>query len=675
MGKATKFRNCPVVGREIAAVECGRNRGVVYNCPVDCPYCPWTPENYDDFLDIEQCVDRETNVFYRSVAGSRDNIRNAIDRIMDGYGSEEEKSMQLNSLFYREYLIRDFGDGKKLFDLWRESGWKGLSRDEPFIASHKISTRVSLLEVRRVVDSQIVECVDLFSDSQELVICCDRGLARNAAPFDTLLAWICRYPFFHRVHGIARPLPNSVESSSDRVLKTVEKLGGPSKPGPEWNDWLGIHLNEVADEIGREEKKRMLSAARNSDFKECVAVYRWRAGFSKLELEGRRDFVWLPEDETSLVESGSHEDHVWLRTGESAQWEEKLPKAYRSIPGVPGEPVWGHLHVYPDRVEVLATSETLFRPMREMTEQFFGQALVFEKEFVADLAKQKFSGGEEDQSPGVVLASNFFREKPDTKEVLKQTINAGLRHALDDQIPALGGTTPREAAKSPETRPILIDWMKGYLSSLESLGKQNGVVLDIDWALDELGLGELKVPRSRREIAECEGGWWHEVQADEIEEAFFGGGSLDRPDLGVFPEVEEYFDSIDKKLLNKGEVDALLYHADFAVGVLVPVGIEPKEISHGDIRGEFMALLDEISNEAPHFMSNDSEMEDIDSAVSLLEGVLKRSCQPKLLMSLAAMLAAYAESDAKKGKIRKEARFPILLQLEVLMRCIRRVAV
>jgi hypothetical protein len=675
MGKATKFRNCPVVGREIAAVECGRNRGVVYNCPADCPYCPWTLENYDDFLEIEQDVDRETNVFYRSVAGSRDNIRNAIDRIMDGDGDEDEKFIELNSLFYREYLIRDFGSGKKLFDLWHESGWEGLSRDEPFIASHKISTRVSLLEVRRVVDGQTVECVDLLSEKLEPMICCDRSLARKAAPFDTVLAWTCRYPFFHRVHGVARPLPNSVESSCDRVLKAVEKLGGPSKPGPEWNDWLAIHLNEVADEICREEKKRMLSAARNSDFKECVAVYRWRAGFSKLDLEGRRDFVWLPEDANTRAKSGAHENHVWLRTGESAKWEEKLPKAYRSIPGVPGEPVWGHLHVYPDRVEVLAVSETLFRPMREMTEEFFGRALVFEKEFVADLAKQKFSGGENGQHEGVILASNFFREKPDVKEVLKQTLNAKLRHTLGEQIPALGGITPREAAQSPESRPILIDWMKAYLSSIESLGKQNGVVLDIDWALDELGLGELKVPRIWRGITEREGGWWREVEADEIEEVLFGDRSLERPDLAVFPEVEEYFESIDKKRLKKPELEMLFYYGDFAVGVLVPAGIEPKAISHDDIRGEFMALLDEISNHAQQCISDDSGMDDVDSAISLLEGILKRSCQPKLLMSLAAMLAAYAESDTMKGKIRTEARFPILLQLEALMRCIRRVGV
>jgi len=119
----------------------------------------------------------------------------------------------------------------------------------------------------------------------------------------------------------------------------------------------------------------------------------------------------------------------------------------------------------------------------------------------------------------------------------------------------------------------------------------------------------------------------------------------------------------------------LFYYGDFAVGVLVPAGIEPKAISHDDIRGEFMALLDEISNHAQQCISDDSGMDDVDSAVSLLEGILKRSCQPKLLMSLAAMLAAYAESDTMKGKIRKEARFPILLQLEALMRCIRRVGV
>ena len=249
-------------------------------------------------------------------------------------------------------------------------------------------------------------------------------------------------------------------------------------------------------------------------------------------------------------------------------------------------------------MEVLSNSEALFRPMLEMTEEFFGRALVFEKEFVADLAKQKFSAEENDQHQGVVLASNFFREKSDMKEVLKQTLNARLRHTLGEQISALVGITPREAAQSPETRPILIDWKKGYLSSIESLGKQNGVVLDIDWALDELGLGELKVPRIWRGITEREEGWRREVDADQIEEVLFGNRSLERPDLGG-PEVEEYFESIDKKLLKKPELEALLSYADFAVGVLVPAGIEPKAISHDDIRGEFMALLDEISNHAP----------------------------------------------------------------------------
>ena len=124
----------------------------------------------------------------------------------------------------------------------------------------------------------------------------------------------------------------------------------------------------------------------------------------------------------------------------------------------------------------------------------------------------------------------------------------------------------------------LIDWMKGYLSSLETLGKKNGVVLDIHWALDELGLGELKVPHSPREILESEGGWWREVDSSDIDEALTGEGNIEMPNLEIFPEVEEYFESIDKKLLTKPELEALLYHADFAVGVLVPAGIEPRSI-------------------------------------------------------------------------------------------------
>src|SRR3954447_20160804 len=54
MSKAKKhLRPCPALGREITPAECGEGRGSAYRCPVECPFFPFTPENYDKSSEIE----------------------------------------------------------------------------------------------------------------------------------------------------------------------------------------------------------------------------------------------------------------------------------------------------------------------------------------------------------------------------------------------------------------------------------------------------------------------------------------------------------------------------------------------------------------------------------------------------------------------------------------------
>ena len=63
---------------------------------------------------------------------------------------------------------------------------------------------------------------------------------------------------------------------------------------------------------------------------------------------------------------------------------------------------------------------------------------------------------------------------------------------LDDDIPMLDGLTPRQAAVSPEMRPRLVELMKLHLHGIEKRSREEGLGLDLDWVLDELGLDELK---------------------------------------------------------------------------------------------------------------------------------------------------------------------------------------
>ena len=48
MSKASKrLRDCPALGRAITPAECGAGRGSAYQCPVECPFFPFTPANYE----------------------------------------------------------------------------------------------------------------------------------------------------------------------------------------------------------------------------------------------------------------------------------------------------------------------------------------------------------------------------------------------------------------------------------------------------------------------------------------------------------------------------------------------------------------------------------------------------------------------------------------------------
>jgi len=61
----------------------------------------------------------------------------------------------------------------------------------------------------------------------------------------------------------------------------------------------------------------------------------------------------------------------------------------------------------------------------------------------------------------------------------------------DEEVPALNGLTPRQAAADPESRPLLLELMKEHLNGIESMNRKKGFDINIDFALRELGLEEL----------------------------------------------------------------------------------------------------------------------------------------------------------------------------------------
>ena len=62
---------------------------------------------------------------------------------------------------------------------------------------------------------------------------------------------------------------------------------------------------------------------------------------------------------------------------------------------------------------------------------------------------------------------------------------------LDDQIPALDGRTPRQAAQDPALRPKLLHLLKQRVQACDEHNLESGGSYDVNWLLRELGTTEI----------------------------------------------------------------------------------------------------------------------------------------------------------------------------------------
>jgi hypothetical protein len=662
MAKADKLRDCPAVGRKITAPECGSNRGTRYDCPPDCPYCPWTVGNYDQLLEISRKFDGKLMDFYGKTVGAP----SVLQRLRPQEVKSDLDEMELMQRCHLEFYQREIRPGKKLFDLWRESAWSGLRNDEILLAGFAPQTQATVFEVRRVLDDLRCECADVLAAGATFTVC-DRALAEMARQYQAFCGWLVPSPFFQRLYGVAFPLSLSPESARATVLRHVEKLGGPLEGKGDMTEWLGENFSFFVESVSEESAKRFERIWRNLDAKQCVANYHFNGTADDLGLAGREDFDETPPSREEVEARGPHRCFVWLRTGSSQAWERELPEALQQGGIGPGQPMWGQLRVFPGRVEISAMSSMHFEPMKKMVEEFFGDRLEFEKEFVADLAKQIAAGGRV-ADRAARPATSELAKSPEGAELLQSVMRSHYEKFLREPVPALDGLTPREAAARPEMRPRLVALMKGHLQSVDDLGRRQGIAHDIGWVLGELGLDELlSAPRPPRPAGSPrQGAWWKVLTIDEVEAAIKGMAKEDRMLPGRCPPgLREYFQDADERLdLQAAEVAVLLTAVDIVIGALVPRGCAAPDIDY-----------DVIAAESEHLLLGVYKADDKTAYVGDL---IESSSQPYLfsfLMSFVVSTGLGEEKDLKPlGPFRPGAVDLLAIEIEALIRCLRRAA-
>jgi hypothetical protein len=150
-------------------------------------------------------------------------------------------------------------------------------------------------------------------------------------------------------------------------------------------------------------------------------------------------------------------------------------------------------------LEVNAFGSQKFKFARKMIENYLGACITFRMETENDLKGDLRKRLAESKERGVGNGTEENAEKeneipPEIRaEVLGKFHEQHYRQFIDSPVPMLDNKTPRQAARDKKLRPKLIDLIKIYLHGIAKKNCEDHCFnLDIDWVIDELGLGELK---------------------------------------------------------------------------------------------------------------------------------------------------------------------------------------
>ena len=493
MSKSTKRRMCPAVGHEISSAECGEGRGSRFACPAACGFSPLASANYSQLLELEAELDKLSLARLDEDSADRPALAREIQR-----ATRSNSPHDLHATIVWRFLFQTDASGRTCAQRWEQAGFPGLRNDTRVLMRAKMKLRVVLLEVRRVLDGEQVEVVDLLEARPAPFIVRDRGFASSAARFATGLTWAYPLPHYHRMFGSAILLPEvSSFEPQEIVLEIARHLGGPMEELP-LRRWLAEQFGQMSEALLALslERRRLMFA--NIDAKFGKAVYELKAPFSICSEALDQEPDAEPDD---LNEGERREGFADARVWFANEDDGKLASA--PAPGglaVLGRVLLGQTHW---RLEAMGAERLAV--LRRRFERQMGDRIRFTGERLDDFGKTL---AEKDpkadlslvpprllENPNKILLSTSRVPKPITPKSpgeMELDAFAAMEHEfLDNAVPALDDRTPREAARDPKLRPKLIRLMKSRVRQCDERNVETGLNHDANWMLRELGLDEI----------------------------------------------------------------------------------------------------------------------------------------------------------------------------------------
>ena len=470
----------------------------MHACPAECPYFPFTPANYDQHGEIESRLISKTYERATKLMSPAERER-MLDEIENQSGDEVLANHSRFAWLY--HCARD-AEGRTFGERWLADRSTGLSNDERVLLAGMNESRPVVFEVERILDEQMVAGVDLLSGQRLRII--DRGTAGTVGRYQALLVWCYPMAHYERVSGGGMFIPEVQEVAPEVVVREVVRhLGGPADPEGE-RRWLAQNFARTCEALGAVQSARWADTMAALDARYSKTDYRVLKGAKLGALLAKHPDVDPEAVSGEEAEQGFEKGYVWL---DRAPVEDVGQLALPLPPGPKvalGETVLGRVLVGRARARVEAMSGARHQDLRARFERLAAGGLEFLGERADDLGAQTLGRVAAEFDAALVpprLLKNPKRIQLATQrlapaaggaeETLLVTFRRQYEAFLDEPIPWLEGRTPRAAATDPALRPKLVSLLKTHIRDLDRRRRQEGLDLDLNPLLAELGLHEM----------------------------------------------------------------------------------------------------------------------------------------------------------------------------------------
>lgn len=462
---AARKRHCPALATTIPAKTCGADRLSRIPCPPSCPFNPFAPEQYDEFGSIELQLIRKQQERFRRIA-----VRNNDPAEINAFLSARDDFSLFHAQFLAGWRNRNAA-GQSFFDAWEADRWDGLNNDERVLANHFRHAHAAILEVRRIIDDQSTEVVDLLDPAGQPFVIVDRSIASRAGRFSVFFIFIYKAPLFVRSVGTMMSVPHFPQLDSiDTIRAIASQHGGPSSLS-ELRSWLEQHTPLVASTIFKAQ-----------DLRTRPTPGHLPPGSWAYQLTG------TPEAVTAIL--SSHPD-AQTDPISDAEIDDGYDDAFLVCTGE-NQPI-GRLLAGPPGVIASCPPNSHAAMLRSWVDRTLGSTITPRPDPAAaahpDVPPILLSS----QAP-IVTETHTVPQVTSTGDWLRQFSETQTTLFFSEANALLEGKTPEEAAALPHLRPILVRLCKQHISGIDHLRRSAGVDADANEILSRLGLTEIIFP-------------------------------------------------------------------------------------------------------------------------------------------------------------------------------------